>query len=114
MNVADCDDPAAYIDHVAALPAIETLVVGGSAFTDEHLKRLHGLTTLSGLVLDCTEVTDEGLAALAQALPSLEAYQSERRAIALQEAEELAAAQLASVDASLAAQSAAAAGDPDA
>ncbi len=81
VNIAACDDPLAYIDHVAGLPAIETLVVGGSAFTDEHLKRLHGLTTLSGLVLDCTEVTDEGLAALGNALPSLEIYQSERRAI---------------------------------
>jgi hypothetical protein len=58
VNVADCDDPAAYVDHVAALPAIESLVVGGRAFTDEHLRRLHGLTTLRHLVVDCTKVTD--------------------------------------------------------
>ncbi len=82
VKVGDCDDPAAYLDQVAGLPAIETLVVGGPAFTDEHLQRLHGLTTLTGLVLDCTEATGDGLAALREALPSLEIYPSERRAIA--------------------------------
>ncbi len=81
VNVADCDEPAAYIDHIAALPALETLVVGGLAFADEHLRQLHGVTTLSGLVLDCTEVTDEGIAAICGALPKLEIYRSQRRAI---------------------------------
>ncbi len=85
VNVADCDDPAAYIEHVAALPALETLAVGGLAFTDDHLKRLHGLTTLSGLVLDCTEVTDDAIAALRDALADVDVYRSQRRSIAILE-----------------------------
>ncbi len=81
VNLADGDDPSAYIDRVAALPAIQTLVVGGPAFADDHLRRLHGLTTLKGLVLDSTSVTDDGLAALRNALPDVDAYRSDRRAI---------------------------------
>jgi hypothetical protein len=82
VNVANCDEPSVYIDHVARLPALDILVVGGPAFTDEHLERLHGLMTLSGLVLDCTDVTAEGIASLRKKLRSLEVYQSERREIA--------------------------------
>src|SRR5437016_6783199 len=78
VNVADCDDPALYFDHVAALPALETLVVGGDSFTDDHLGRLHGLRTLRGLVLDCTNVSDAGLSSLHEALPDLEVYRSQR------------------------------------
>lgn len=37
VNLADCDDPTAYLDAVAALPALRTLAVGGPRFTDEHL-----------------------------------------------------------------------------
>ncbi len=59
VDLAECDDPAAYLEHVLALPAVETLVVGGLAFADEHLRRLHGLTTLRGLVLpNCKIVSD--------------------------------------------------------
>ncbi len=81
VNLADCDDPSAYLDQVAGLPALETLVVGGLAFTDDHLRQLHGVATLTGLVLDCTEVTDDGIAALDEALPEVEVYRSQRRAI---------------------------------
>lgn len=81
VNLADCDDPDAFIDDVAALPAIETLLVGGPAFQDSHLRRLHDLSTLTGLVLDSTSVTDDALAAVRQARPALEVYRSERRAI---------------------------------
>ncbi len=82
VNVADGDDPAAYVDHVAALPALEMLIVGGLTFTDEHLGRFHRLTSLRGLVLDSTGVSDSGLAALREALPEAEIYESQRRAIA--------------------------------
>src|SRR5438094_941353 len=51
-NLADCDDPAAYLDHVSQLPAVELLIVGGLAFNDDHARRLHGLRTLVGLILD--------------------------------------------------------------
>ncbi len=81
IDVAHCDDPAEYLEAVAALPDLETLVVGGPQFGDEQLRRLHGLQTLRGLVLDCTEVTDASLAEIQEALPALEVYRSPRRAI---------------------------------
>lgn len=81
IDVANRDDPAEYLDAVAALPALETLVVGGPKFGDKQLRRLHRLHSLRGLVLDSTEVTDAGLAELQQALPALEVYRSPRRAI---------------------------------
>src|SRR5262245_55786922 len=57
VNLGDCDDPDAYVAQVAELPAIELLIVGGVAFTDEHAGQLHKLRTLRGLILDCTNVT---------------------------------------------------------
>ena len=82
VKIADCDDPEAYVAEIAALPAIELLAVGGAAFTDEHAQRLHRLRTLRGLILDCTSVSAEGLAALREALSGTEVYVSQRRAIA--------------------------------
>src|SRR5262245_55767647 len=66
VNLADCDRPDDYIDAVAALPALETLVVGGLAFTDDHLRRLGRSATLRNLVLDSTGVSDEAIAKLAR------------------------------------------------
>src|SRR5437899_13079434 len=51
VNLARCDQPAAYIDAVASLPALETLAVGGEAFGDDDLRRLRSLTSLRGVVL---------------------------------------------------------------
>jgi hypothetical protein len=82
VNVADCGDPAEYIDYVVNLPALETLVVGGQSFADEHLQQFHAVATLQGVVLDCTEVSQAGLAALRDALPKVEIYESQCRAIA--------------------------------
>jgi Leucine Rich repeat len=80
VDLADCDEPAGYIDHVAALPAIRTLAVGGEAFNDAHLRRLHGLKSLRYLVADCTPVSEKGWAAFGQALPDVQVYRSQRRA----------------------------------
>ncbi len=82
VDVGGCDDPAAYLDHVAALPALETLAVGGSAFSDEHLARLCRAGSLRGLVLDGTSVTADGLESLRAALPQLDVYTSQHRTIA--------------------------------
>jgi hypothetical protein len=81
IDVAQCDDPPKYLESVAALTDLETLVVGGPQFGDEELRRLHGLRSLRGLVLDSTEVTDAGLAEIQQALPEFEVYRSPRRAV---------------------------------
>jgi Leucine-rich repeat (LRR) protein len=82
IDLPDCDDPDAYLAKVADLPAIEILVVGGLAFTDEHAQRLHATRSLRGLVLDSTSVSEEGLVALRAALSEAEVCVSQRRAIA--------------------------------
>ena len=56
VDVADCHNATAYLEHVATLPAVETLVVRGPEFTDEHLRRLHRLATLRRFVLDSTRI----------------------------------------------------------
>ncbi len=81
VDVADCDEPAAYLDQVASLPALHTLMVGGLEFTDAHLRRLQQIPTLQNLVIDSTSVGDEALAALEESLPGLQVFRSERRAI---------------------------------
>jgi hypothetical protein len=62
VDVADCHEPADYLDHVSALPRLEKLVVRGPVFSDEHLRRLHGLISLRTLVLDCTRISNYGSA----------------------------------------------------
>ena len=54
VNLADCNEPERYIEHVARLPRLRTLVVGGLDFNDAHLRRLGSLVSLEGLVLDTT------------------------------------------------------------
>jgi hypothetical protein len=82
VNVADCDDPAKYIDIVVDLPALELLIIGGTAFGDEHAARLYRLRALKGLILDSTSVTADGLTALRAALPQTDIYSSRRRTVA--------------------------------
>jgi internalin A len=82
VNLADCDVPDRYIDAVADLPQLETLAVGGEAFTDRHLSRLRGNASLRYLVLDGAGVSDEAVAALRTEHPQVEVYFSERRAMA--------------------------------
>jgi hypothetical protein len=81
-NLADCDQPAEYIDAIARLPSLETLVVGGAAFGDDQLAALRKLTTLRWLVLDSTRVTPAAVEALRESLPHLHIHESEHRIIA--------------------------------
>ena len=82
VDVADCDDPEKYLGQIVSLPCLETLVVGSRNFTDEHLSRLERLTTLIGLILDSTTVTDGGIGAMKQSLTNLAVHKSQRGAIA--------------------------------
>jgi hypothetical protein len=82
VNLADSDDPDAYLADVAELPAVELLIVGGPEFTDEHARRLYKTHSLRGLIHDSTGVTDEELTALRAALSNAEVYASQRRTIA--------------------------------
>lgn len=81
VDLADCDDPEKYLGQITSLPRLETLVVGGLTFADEHLSRLERLRTLNGLVLDSTTVTGDAIEALKQALPALAIHKSQRQAI---------------------------------
>jgi hypothetical protein len=81
VNLADCPDPDRYFEPIAALPALETLAVGGLRFDDQHLRRLRAIPSLRELLLDSTSVTAEELAALQRANPRLAIYESERLAL---------------------------------
>jgi hypothetical protein len=70
VNLADCDSPEVYLDAVADLPELATLVVGGQAFTDQHLRRLHSARSLRHVVLVSTNVTATGIGELRAALPN--------------------------------------------
>jgi hypothetical protein len=86
VDLADCDDPDAYIAQIAELPALELLAVGGLTFTDKHARQLHGLHSLRGLVLDSTSISDEALAELRKSIDDAaharDFHVSQRRAIA--------------------------------
>ncbi len=82
VNLADGDDPAAYLPAIAALPKLETLVVGGPTFGDEELRALEPIAALRNLVLDSTNVTDDALASLASTRPEVATYRSDRRTMA--------------------------------
>jgi hypothetical protein len=81
VDLADCDDPAAYLERVADLPMLRVLVVGGPAFGDEHLRQLHSLGTLQNLVLDSAAVSDKAIQELRQRIPGAFIYLSERRSV---------------------------------
>jgi hypothetical protein len=81
IDLADCDDPDAYLAGIKQLPCLESLVVGGLGFTDAHLPRVT-CPSLRGIVLDSTCVTDPAMAELAAGYPELIVHRSERRAIA--------------------------------
>jgi hypothetical protein len=78
IDVADAR-PEDYLDSVVALPWLEILVVGGDDFAEEHLARLASLTSLRGLVLDSTNVSDKAIDDLRTSLPDLRVHRSQRR-----------------------------------
>jgi hypothetical protein len=81
VNLADCDRVEEYLPHVARLPCLETLIVGGEQFRGEHLRRLES-PTLHTLILDSTPVSPDALAEWLGQTSSAQAYRSQRRAIA--------------------------------
>jgi hypothetical protein len=80
IDLADCHQVDEYLPHVATLPCLQTLVLGGEEFTDDHLRRLR-LPRLTGLVLDSTSVSDEALAAWQVQHPVAEVFWSDRQII---------------------------------
>ncbi len=81
VNLADCDEPDRYIEHIARLPILRTLVVGGREFKPAHLRRLGSLVSLEGLVLDTTRASAEEINGIRASLPNLTVYESQRRAV---------------------------------
>lgn len=79
VNLADCDEPEAYLDAIGRLPRVRTVVVGGETFGDKHLARVAKISSLEGLVLDTTAVTDAAIADLRQTRQNLEVYKGQRR-----------------------------------
>jgi Leucine-rich repeat (LRR) protein len=79
VDTEDVTEPI--FEHIARLPRVEVVVLGGVEVTDDHLERLSEMTSLRGLVLDSTTVTDEGIESLREALPELYVHKSERQAL---------------------------------
>src|SRR5436305_672385 len=61
VDLADCDRPDEYWPHLARLPRLRTLVIGGHSVGDEQVAALGRVGSLRGLVLDSTLVTDVAL-----------------------------------------------------
>lgn len=83
VNLVDASDPNQYLEHLLRLRELETLLVGGPKFRDEHLDRIGRMKSLRRLVLDSTGVSRQRLDALRARRPELTVFRSERRAIAL-------------------------------
>jgi hypothetical protein len=81
VDLRDCDEPDEYIGAIEGMPYLETLVVGGELFTDDHLRRLRRIKSLRNLVLDTTGVSDGAVKELHESGSSLQIYQSQRRAL---------------------------------
>jgi hypothetical protein len=81
VDLANCDKPDEFLPHLARLPKLRTLVLGGHQVEDQQLRAVERFPTLRGLVLDSTKVTDEGEKRFKQALPDVVVYKSERRAL---------------------------------
>jgi hypothetical protein len=85
LNLADCDKVDEYLPHVARLPGLQTLVVGGANFGDDHLGALR-LPALRTLVLDSTSESPQALAEYQQRFSEVTVVRSHRRAIPTLEA----------------------------
>ena len=73
------DDPQiddGWVKNIGGMPHIEVLSIKSSALTDTGLMELRSWTKLQNLNLVDTKVTDSGIAALRQSLPSLRLVQS--------------------------------------
>ena len=82
VDLADVEFDQESLDRVLRLPRLQSLIVGGEDFSDEHLARLAALDSLEVLILDTTGVTSDGVRELEAALPRLMVRESKRRAIA--------------------------------
>lgn len=78
IDVADAR-PEDYLESIAGLPRLKSLIVGGEDFSDDHLARLGGLSSLRVLVLDSTDVSDDAIDALHTHRPDLSVHRSQRR-----------------------------------
>jgi len=63
VDLADCDRPEEYLPHLARLPKLRTLVVGGHSVGDDEVRAIKSFPSLKGLVLDSTFVSDNEVAA---------------------------------------------------
>jgi hypothetical protein len=81
VDLADCDKPDEYLPHLARLPRLRSLVIGGHSVGDEQVAALGRIGSLHRLVLDSTLVTDECADKLKSDLPDLAVYKSQWRAI---------------------------------
>ena len=82
VDLGDCEISEACVWQLAALPKLQTLVIGGKGFADHDLAQFNSSYGLKFLILDSTNATEAGVARLKKALPNLNILVSQRRAIA--------------------------------
>src|SRR5262245_2510748 len=61
VDLGDRDPSGDLFPRLSVMRRLETLIVGGPTITDAELKRFGPLRSLRFLVLDSTEVTDDGV-----------------------------------------------------
>ncbi|WP_145057044.1 hypothetical protein [Lignipirellula cremea] len=61
IDLSDCDEVSSYMPIFEDATEVKVLAVGGESFTDKQLLQLTALKNLQLLILDCTNVSEEGL-----------------------------------------------------
>lgn len=81
VDFGDEKHPSKVVDMFYVMPRVETVVIGGTRFHEDHLSFLAKLKSLRVLVLDSVDISDKALAEFQQARPDLVLIRSQRLAI---------------------------------
>jgi hypothetical protein len=76
VDLADCDRPDEYLPHLARLPKLRMLVLGGHAVGDDQVAAIGEFASLRGLILDSTMVSEKATKVLNDKLPDLLTHKS--------------------------------------
>ncbi|MCH9052588.1 MAG: hypothetical protein IIA72_16185 [Proteobacteria bacterium] len=82
IDLCDSDVHEVGIARIAALPRLETLLLGGLNVTDADLAQIETTESLRTVILDTTAVSDEAAAQFRSVRPDVLLRSSQRRAIA--------------------------------
>ena len=81
VDLSDELYPSKVIDLFRSMPKLQTLVVGGPRYTDQHLDELAKIASLKTIILDSTDVTDRKIKEIVKEHPRLAIHRSQKWAI---------------------------------